>query len=288
MKNILVVGSTGNIGSELLKQLAGAGHRVRALVRDPQKAERIAALATPTVGDLTKPETLGSAFDGAERVFILSPNSPETEILERNAFDAAIAAGAKRIVYVSNILAAEGDPVGHYHVQGKHERRLASLGVDWTVLRPTRFMTFTPFVWRSILERGLLLEGGGAGRMSVIDTSDIAAVALKALTEDGHEGKRYDLTSDDYFTVDELAQVLSRVLGRGITIFEGNVDALRNALLESGAPAHYAPFMAEYSANVAAGRFKRTDTVGNVLGRPPCAYAKWLERNLAKILSRAV
>jgi uncharacterized protein YbjT (DUF2867 family) len=280
MKDILIIGSTGNIGWELVKQLAGASHRVRALVRDPQKAERISALATPIVGDLTKPETLAHAFDGAERVFILSPNSPETETLERNAFDAAIAAGAKRIVYVSNILAAEGDPVSHYHVQGKHERRLASLNVDWTVLRPTRFMTFTPFVWSSILERGLLIEGGGAGRMSVIDTADIAAVALKALTEDGHEGQRYDLTSDDYFTVDELAQILSRVLKRDITIFEGDVDALRAALIESGAPAHYAPLMADYSASVAAGRFKRTDTVGKLLGRPPRAYADWLEQNL--------
>jgi (4-alkanoyl-5-oxo-2,5-dihydrofuran-3-yl)methyl phosphate reductase len=74
MKDILIVGPTGNIGSELVKQLADAGHRVRALVRDREKAERIAALATPVVGDLTKPETLARAFDGAERVFILSPN----------------------------------------------------------------------------------------------------------------------------------------------------------------------------------------------------------------------
>jgi uncharacterized protein YbjT (DUF2867 family) len=280
MKNILIVGATGNIGSELVKQLAGAGHRVRALVRDRQKAERIAPLAAPVMGDLLRPETLAQAFGGAERVFILAPNSPETETLERNAFDAAVAAGARRIVYVSNILADEGDPNPHYHVQGKHEQRLASLDLDWTVLRPARFMTFTPFVWSSVLERGLLLEGGGAGRMSVINTADIAAVALKALTEDGHEGQRYDLTSDDYFTVDELAQILSRALKRDIAIFEGDVEALRAALIESGAPAHYAPFMAEYSTNVAAGRFKRTDTVAKVLGRAPRAYTDWLEHNL--------
>jgi uncharacterized protein YbjT (DUF2867 family) len=274
MKDILIVGPTGNIGSELVKQLAGAGHRVRALVRDRQKAERIAALATPVVGDLTKPETLAHAFDGAERVFILSP--PMTETLERNAFDAAIAAGAKRIAYVSNFLAAEGDPVHHYHVQGKHERRLASLNVDWTVLRPTRFMTYTPFVWSSVLERGLLIEGGGAGRMTVIDPADIAAVALKALTEDGHEGQRYDLTSEDSFTAGELAQMLSRALKRDITIVEGDVDALRTALIESGAPAEYAPLMAGFSTRVAAGHFKTTDTAG----KPPRAYADWLVQNL--------
>lgn len=285
--SILITGPTGNIGSELVKQLAGAGHHVRALVRDREKAERIGALAMPVLGDLAKPETLPPAFAGAERVFILAPNGPDTETLERNAFDAAIAAGAKRIVYVSNILAAEGDPVGHYHVQGKHERRLATLGVDWTVLRPTRFMIFTPFVWSSVLQRGLLIEGGGAGRMTVIDPADIAAVALKALTEDGHEGQRYDLTSDDHFTAAELAETLSRALERPLTLFEGNMDARRAALIESGAPAHYAPLMAEYATNVAAGRFKKTAVVEKVLGRSPRSYSQWLERNLPTILARS-
>ena len=285
-ESILILGATGNIGSYLVEQLAEAGHRVRVLVRDRQKAERIAALATPVLADLARPESLAPAFEGAERVFVLAPTSPETESLERNAIDAALAAGAKRIVYVSNILAAEGDPVDHYHAQGKHERRLASLNVESTILRPTRFMTHTPFVWSSVLERGLLLEGG-AGRRTVVDTADVAAVALKALTEDGHEGQRYDLTSDDYFTAGELAEILSRALGREVAVFEGGVDALRAALLESGAPADYAPLMAGYSERVAAGRFERTDTLGRLLGRPPRSYAQWLERNLPDIRSRA-
>jgi uncharacterized protein YbjT (DUF2867 family) len=280
VEEILVVGPTGNVGSQLVRQLHRVGHRVRALVRDRQKAERIASVATPVIGDLAKPETLASAFEGAERVFVLSPPIPETETLERNAFDAAIAAGAKRIVYLSNYGAAEGDHDHHYHVHGKHERRLASLDIDWTILRPTRFMTFTPFVWSSVLERGLLIEGGGAGSITVIDPADIAAIALKALTEDGHEGHSYDLTSEDHFTAHGLAQMLSHALGRDITIFEGDLDALRAALIENGAPAEYAPLMASTFARVAAGHFKTTDTAGKLLGRTPRAYTDWLQENL--------
>lgn len=280
MKHILIVGATGTVGSELVRQLDGAGHRVRALVRDQHKAERIASLATPVIGDLAKPETLARAFAGAERVFVLAPPTPEQETLERNAFDAAIAAGAKRFVFLSNYGAAENDVDPHFHVHGKHERRLASLGVDWTVLRPTRFMTYTPFVWSSVINRGLLIEAGGAGAMTVIDPADIAAVALKALTEDGHEGQTYELTSEDSFTAAELAQTLSRVLRRDITLFEGDLDALRTALIENGAPGEYAPLMAGAFAKVAAGLFKRTDTVAKLLGRAPRAYAHWLEQNL--------
>jgi uncharacterized protein YbjT (DUF2867 family) len=284
---ILVAGATGTVGSELVKQLAAAGHRPRALVRSIDKAQAIASLATPVIGDLTKPESLAPAFGGAERVFILAPPTPELETLERNAFDAAIAAGAKRIVYLSNYGAAEFDEDRHFHVHGKHERRLASLGVDWTVLRPTRFMTHTPFVWSSIMKQGLLIEGGGAGLMTVIDVADVAAVALKALTEDGHEGRSYELTSEDSFTAAELARTLSRVLGRDLTIFEGGLDALRAALMENGVPAEFAPLMAGYFAKVAAGVFKTTDTAGTVLGRAPRSYADWIEQNHPAALNAA-
>jgi uncharacterized protein YbjT (DUF2867 family) len=116
--------------------------------------------------------------------------------------------------------------------------------------------------------------------MTVIDPSDIAAIGLKALTEDGHEGQTYDLTSEDSFTAAELAQTLSRVLRRDIAIFDGDLDALRSTLIESGAPAEFAPLMAGYFAKVAAGLFKRTDTAGKLLGRSPHAYVAWLEQNL--------
>jgi uncharacterized protein YbjT (DUF2867 family) len=279
MNDILVAGPTGTVGSQLIRQLHGAGYRVRALIRDSDKAQTISSLATPVIGDLSKPESLTPAFNGAERVFILAPPTPELEKLERNAFDAAIAAGAKRIVFLSNYGAAEFDEDPHFHVHGKHERHLASLPVDWTVLRPTRFMNYTPFVWSSLMKRGLLIEADGAGAMTVIDPADIAAVALKALTVDGHEGQSYELTSEDSFTVAELAQMLSRVLGRDITIFKGGVDALRTALIENGAPGEYAPLMAAYFTKVAAGFYKTTDTAGKVLGRAPRSYVDWLEQN---------
>jgi uncharacterized protein YbjT (DUF2867 family) len=285
---ILIVGATGAVGSELVRQFAATGRRVKALVRDESKAASIAHLAAPVIGDLAAPATLEQAFKGAERVFVLSPPIPEMELLDRNAFDAAIAAGAKRIVFLSNYGAGEfGDDDWHFQAYAANERRLASLDVDWTILRPTRFMNYTPYVWGSVFQRNLLLEGGGEGAMTVIDPADIAAVALLALTKDGHEGKTYDLTSEDSFTALQLANMLSQALGRDLDIFHGDTEALRAALVECGAPEVYAPIMASYFATVAAGHWRVTDTVGQVLGRKPRSYAQWLERNLPDILSRA-
>ncbi|KAJ8135480.1 hypothetical protein OY671_011307, partial [Metschnikowia pulcherrima] len=119
--------------------------------------------------------------------------------MERNAFDSAIAAGAKRIVFLSNYGAAKGDADWHFDVHGRHELHLASLGVDWTISRPTRFMNYVHFVWPSVSEKGILLETGGEGPMTFIDPDDIAAVAVKASTEDGHEGKNYESTSAETY-----------------------------------------------------------------------------------------
>jgi uncharacterized protein YbjT (DUF2867 family) len=146
-------------------------------------------------------------------------------------------------------------------------------------------MNYLPFVWPSVLKRGLLLELGGPGAMTVIDPADIAAVALIVLTEAGHEGQSYELTSEDSLTVAELAQRLSRMLKRDITFFEGDVEALRAALIENGAPGEYAPLMAMYFAKVAKGFYKTTDTAGKLLGRAPRAYANWLEENLPAVLN---
>lgn len=282
-ESILIVGATGTVGSELVQQLAATNRRVRALVRDERKAATIADLATPAVGDLAVPATLAPAFEGAERVFVLAPPIPEAESLERNAFDAAIAAGAQRIVFLSNYGASDYDGDPHYRAHAASERHLASLGVDWTVLRPTRFMTHTPYVWRSVLQRNLLLEPASEGKMTVIDPIDVAAVGRLALTEDGHEGKIYSLTSEDSFTARELADTLSRALDRALTIFQGDTEALRGALIESGAPGEYAPLMAGYFALAATGFYQVTDTAGQVLGRKPRSYAEWLDGNLDSI-----
>jgi uncharacterized protein YbjT (DUF2867 family) len=116
--------------------------------------------------------------------------------------------------------------------------------------------------------------------MTFIDPDDIAAVAVRALTEDGHEGQAYELTSEETYTAAELAALLSRVLGRDLRIFEGDVAALREALIASGAPGEYAPTMASYYLKVAAGFYKTTDTVRKLLGRPPRSYEDWLRENL--------
>jgi uncharacterized protein YbjT (DUF2867 family) len=269
---MLVVGATGTLGSRLVRQLAEAGINPRALVRTPGKAGAIARLATPIIGDLLDPASLVPAFRGIERVFIVGKPTADMQSLERNAIDAAVAAGAKRIVYLSNFTARIGSELPPNHIHGLHEQLVASLDIDWTILGPTRYMTSMPFNWASVINDGVLLEAGGSGIMTCIDPEDVAAVAVKVLTEDGHEGQTYRLTSEDAFTATDLARLLSKIVGHDLKVYDGDV---------ASAP------MAKYFAMVRAGLYVPTDMAGRLLGRAPRSYARWLQDNVFAALRAA-
>jgi uncharacterized protein YbjT (DUF2867 family) len=258
---ILIIGATGTLGSRIVDQMATAGSRPRVLVRTPAQAAQIEPYATPFVGDLLEPVTLESAFRGADRVFVLGQPTEHMEALERNAIGAAAAASAQRIVYLSNFTASLDSELAPNRIHARHERMVASLGVEWTVLGPTRYMTNVPFDWDSVLNDGVLRESGGAGIMTCVDPDDVAEVAIKALTEDGHSGRTYRLTSQDSFTADQLAALISSVIGRTVRV------------AEDGAAVGYFKLVAE-------GRYFPTDTAAEVLGRPPHAYRDWLIRNV--------
>jgi len=267
--SILIVGATGQLGTRILKRLASEGERPRALVRSLAKAQAIQSVAFPVLGDLRDPDSLRDAFEGAERVFIVAPPVQDMELIERNAIDAALKAGAKRIVYLSNFAAKEGSVMMPMHVHGLHERVIASLGLEFTVLGPTRYMTNFPFNWPSVIDDGMLLEAGGDGLMTCIDPDDVAEIAAMALTEDGHSGAVYRLTGDDAFSASGLAELLSKVLQREIRTVRSNEQ---NPL-------------GGYFGLVAAGVYERTETAANLLGRRPRSYADWLQQNLPALAS---
>jgi uncharacterized protein YbjT (DUF2867 family) len=254
---ILIVGGTGQLGSRLVPRLASLGLRPRVLVRTPEKAARLESIAEPVLGDLLDRDSLTPAFAGAERVFVLGQPTEHMQSLERNAIDAAVLGGAKRIVYLSNFTAKIGSALPPNHIHGAHEQLLANLDVEWTVLGPTRYMTNLPFDWASVLNDGVLLESGGAGTMTCIDPDDVADVAVKVLTEEGHHGKTYRMTSEDSFTAAELAALLSAHIGRPVQVIDS----------EPGPG---------YFSLVAAGAYYTTDTARHLLGRPTRSYTDWL------------
>ena len=151
--------------------------------------------------------------------------------------------------------------------------------MKWTILRPTRFMTNTPYGWASVHEKGQLAEPHGGRKVTLIDPRDIAAVAVKALTTSGHDGKVYELTGEALSGA-EMAQSLSAALGKSIQFVDATDEETRDDLVRSGLPPPIAEKVLYYFATLREGHWYETSTLRELLGRPPRTYTAWLKENV--------
>jgi uncharacterized protein YbjT (DUF2867 family) len=280
---IVITGATGSVGSQVVKHLAEAGQRVRALVRDPAKASSLKLSAEFVVADLLKPDTLKAAFKGADKAFVIAPPAPDMELMAANGLEAAGQAGVKHVVYLSNFGAGKlgPSPVWNWHAAG--ESRVRALGGAWTILKPARFMTNTPFPFslHAIKKWGVFAAPTGTGGMSMIDPADVSAVAAKILAAGGHEGKAYQLTSSDFLTGQQIAAKIGAAIAKAVRFVDSPPEEMRAALVSKKAPSFVVDSVLRYFETVREGRWHTTAEVSDILGRPPRTYDAWLQDNAA-------
>ncbi|GAA4589358.1 NAD(P)H-binding protein [Planotetraspora phitsanulokensis] len=276
---ILATGATGRIGRELVRELDERNAEFRILVRDPSRAADLPASAERVVGDLDEPATLTPAFDGIDRLFLLTPGIGVAQAA--NAVTAARTAGVRHIVLLSSIWVF-GDPVpamGRWH----HEREqlLRMSGIPSTVLRPGGFTTNALEWVPSIHKEGFVLDAIGPGRSAPIDPADIAAVAALVLTEDGHAGQTYVLTGNETLTIAEQVEIIADTIGRDIEVrAAASPEEIVRSRYPAGAPKPLADAILEAAAIMRADTTGvRTDTVRRLLGRRPRTFTEWCARN---------
>ncbi|MEU8176971.1 NAD(P)H-binding protein [Microbispora hainanensis] len=276
---LLVTGATGRIGRELVRELDARSAETRILVRDPARAAGLPASAERVLGDLDEPSTLTPAFDGVDRLFLLTPGIGVDQAA--NAVAAARVAGVRHIVLVSSIWAF-GDPVpamGRWHHE--RERLVRASGIPATILRPGGFMTNVLEWVPSIRKEGFVLDAIGPGRAAPIDPADIAAVAALVLTENGHEGRTYTLTGDETFTIAEQVEIIAAAVGRRIEVrTAATPEEIVRSRYPGGAPKPLADAVLEAAALMRADTTGvRTDTVHRLLGRRPRTFSGWCAGN---------
>jgi uncharacterized protein YbjT (DUF2867 family) len=201
---IAVLGATGTIGSHVVAGLVEHGVRAVALVRDPLRPD----LPLPAVAaDLRDPESLRLAFDGAERLFMLTPHGPDQDLLEATAIDAAVAAGVRRIVKVSGGAPSLGPngPTSTAVAHWRSERRIEESGLEFCFLRPS-------FLMQNLLamrpKAGLLLAPMGRAPIAMVDARDVASCAVAALVDEGAVDQAWHLTGPAGVTFKEVARQL--------------------------------------------------------------------------------
>lgn len=277
---ILVTGSTGKVGQALVEALKAKGAAFKALARSEASAQALEAKGVAVVrGDLAD---LGPALKGIDTLFLLS-SSADPHAAEAPAVAAAQAAGVKKVVKLS-ALGAQADSVnpflrGHARV----ERLLEASGLAWTSLRPSFFMqNWVTYNAAAIKAGQPVYANAGAARLGWVDVRDIAAVAVAALTEAGHEGRVYELTGPEPSSYAEVAAKLGSLLGREVSYVPVPDDAAYQAMTGLGLPADYAWALTTLNQLVRRGFADvSTQTVQLVTGHAPRTIDAFLTESKA-------
>ncbi|MBV8761715.1 MAG: SDR family oxidoreductase [Deltaproteobacteria bacterium] len=279
---ILVTGSTGNVGSEVVKQLAQAGHKVRALVRDTKEASgKFPTTVDIVAGDLDNTDSLVNAMKGVSAVYLLAPFSPAVAKQEGNALEAAKRSGVKRIVKHS-VLGAQWEGISIAKWHRASEKAIEASGVPWTHIRPSGFFP-NALNWAGMIKNGgTVYYPTGQGKLGVVDVRDIAAVAVKPLTENGHEGKAYDVTGAQALTSQEQVDIIGKAIGKQLTYVDVPNEAAKDSMLGQGMPAPLVDALLEFCDAIKSGQAAAvTDTVQQLTGKPPRTFEAWAKENAA-------
>jgi uncharacterized protein YbjT (DUF2867 family) len=235
---ILIVGGTGLIGARTVQLLLAQGHRVRALVREPTRAQALAASGAELfIGDLADPATLAPAFDGVGSALLVSSLVPEQVALQGNFVEAARRAGQPHIVKVSGFLTAADSAArsGRWHAQT--EQAIVDAGLPWTFLRPPFFMQNLFHTKPHVIASGELSIPVQHGAIAMIDAHDVASAAASCLIDPKHAEMAYTLTGPEALTMPQLAQRLGDHTGHPVRFVTRSIAQTRAALESAGTPA---------------------------------------------------
>ncbi len=285
---ICVTGAGGTVGREVVTQLESAKAPFRAAYFSNEKAEAARARGiNAVILDYNRPESLRAVFHGCDQLFLLGPNVLNQSELERNAIEAAKAAGVRHIVKQS-VMGAGEESYSLAKVHRPVEKAVESSGLAWTFLRPSSFMqNVVTYMGETIKAEGTFYSASGEAKISHVDVRDIAAVALKALTEPNHEGKAYTVTGPEALTYDELASELSKVLGRSISHINLSPSDLKNGMLAEGMPEEIADRMLDLERYYREDQASRiTNDIKQVTGRDPRRFVQYA-RDCSSLLQPA-
>jgi uncharacterized protein YbjT (DUF2867 family) len=267
----------GNVGGPLIAELAAMGVPTRALVHTPEKAGVVEQEGVEVmVGDFGAPETLDAALEGAERAFLLTPPDPRQPEWEKNFVEAAERTGVRHVVKLSAQGADADSPMRIGRIHSECERLLKGSDMAWTFLRPSIFMQTTLAYAGQVAAEGRFYAPLAEAKTSMIDARDVAAVAARALTEAGHEGKVHELTGSEAISHRDIAEKLSAVLERPVEYVEVSIEDARGSMVGMGMPEWLADAVAELFEVREAGFLAGvTSTVAEITGREPRSYEEF-------------
>jgi len=290
MQKLLVTGASGNLGRRVVELLleADAGE-VIATTRRPEKLADLAARGVDVRrADFDDPASLARAFEGADRLLLVSTDAldvPGRRLRQhRNAVAAAKKAGVRHVVYTS---APAPHPTPESSLIDDHfwtEQALAASGLQWTILRDNIYAEIILLGLPHAVATGQLVTATETGARSYVTREDCARTAAAALAS--ASGRQIlDVTGPAAVTQAELAAIASALTGRAVTHVSVEPAALRDGLLAAGMPPATADALGAFDVAAAEGRHAVVaPTVKALTGREPTPVDDFLAANRAVLL----
>ncbi|NAZ85253.1 NAD(P)H-binding protein [Kineococcus indalonis] len=290
---VLVTGATGDIGTPLVAELTARGVPFRVLCRRSAQVRAFTERGVEAVpGSFEDADSLREAMRGCEQVFLNTPAGLEQFRQNRDAIDAAVAAGVRHVVKVSTSDARPRSAIPWARDHALADEHLRRSGLAWTRLQPGAF-TKNLLLEAAAIRRGWLPQTSGHGATAWIDVADVAAVAARVLTDPavqggtGEDGRTYLLTGDRPLSYPEVAGILSTTLGHRVRYVHVPAPVFYGALRATGVPAWRARGLVHQFVDVVRrgqddGRLCSSD-VPDLLGRPAVTVAEFASQHRTEL-----
>ncbi|GAA3992452.1 NAD(P)H-binding protein [Allokutzneria multivorans] len=265
-----MTGATGNVGRNVVEMLLAEGASVRATTRNPETAGLPEGVDV-RAADLAKPDTLAAALSTVDKVYLFPEPDAVGEFVKL-----AEEAGVRRVVVLSSLSAketdAEDDVIGRRHVLV--ERAVEASTMDWTFVRPGSFSANTLQWAHSIRAEGVVRAPYGDAQIAPVHEKDIAAVAVRALLDDGHAGKAYELTGSETMTQRRQVELIGEAIGRQVRFEELTPEQSREQMAR-WAPVGVIDSLLGYLADAVGKPAEVHDVSEKITGRPARTFAEW-------------
>ncbi|CAL9490034.1 NAD(P)H azoreductase [Nocardiopsis dassonvillei] len=265
---VLVTGATGNTGRHVVAGLLAEGVPVRVLVR--REDHGLPAGVEAVVGDITDPESVAAAAKGSRAAYLVWPLMTADGV---GPVAAALARHADRVVYLSAANAGSGDPQerGSW---GAVEDAVRESGAQWTFLRVTG-LAANALQWADQVRTGTVRAPYGRAERSLVHEYDVAAVAVRALLDDGHAGRAYLTTGPEAVSQRDQVRILGEAIGVQARWEEQPPEEAVAELTALFGDAGYAEDALAHWASMAERPEAVSRDVERVLGRPALPFREW-------------
>ena len=285
---ILVSGATGTVGSEVVKQLATSGHAIKAAIHT-HEAEYLVQFPQVDIVkiDFANPVTISSALTGVDKLFLVTPITPDMDNITANIVQEAKNKGVKYIVKLSAAGADSESGINIGRLHRKEEKMIEDADIEYNFLRPVAFMqNFVNYFGETIRKQNGIYTSAGEGKIGFIDARDIASVAVQLLTNNDtkYKNKSFELTGKEALSYGQAAEILSKELGRKISHIDVPEEEARKGMKKVGMSDWLIDDIMKFYGIIKSGYGSQiTNTIEEITGKKPILFSQFA-KDYAKAL----